>query len=80
MLQGSCQEKLSAAKHNVLTYKINKLRDEIRVWWDKCLISEEEEKEEQNFEFCHSANFTPELYNWHKEKLEKLKRNFHRHE
>jgi protein regulator of cytokinesis 1 len=76
MLQNLWQEKLSAAKYNVLIYNVNKLRDEIRFWWDKCFVGD---KERQNFESYHSTDYTPELLNQHEEKLDQLKRNFHTH-
>jgi hypothetical protein len=77
MLQKFWQEKISAEELNVLKSKVNNLRDVIEVWWERCFTSE---YKKQQFEDYKSTNYTTELYNQHKEKLNKLKRKFYRNE
>ena len=77
MLQNFWKEKISEGKLHVLKYKVKNLRDEIEIWWDKFFISEEEK---QTFEGYKSTNYTSELYDFHVEKLKRLKRKFYRNE
>jgi hypothetical protein len=77
MLQLFWQQKIHEGKLHVLEYKVKNLRDEIRILWERCFISEDEKQE---FEDYKSTNYTNQLYDCHVEELERLKRKFYRNE
>jgi hypothetical protein len=77
MLQNFWKEKVSVAKLHVLKYKVNMVRDQMEVWWERCFLSEDEKQE---FKEYKSKNYTPELYDLHVEKLHQLESKFNRNQ
>ncbi|XP_069684235.1 protein regulator of cytokinesis 1-like isoform X2 [Periplaneta americana] len=71
------EKKIADRKYSVLKHKIQKLRAEIEIWWEKCFLCEEEKKQ---FEDYRSAEYSELLYECHINELERLKRRYARDE